>query len=292
MKLQGAFTAMITPFTASGEVDWKQLINNVDFQIQQGIDGLVPCGTTGESPTLNHNEHSKVIEEVAKAARGRVPVIAGTGSNSTAEAVALTRHAKDAGVTAVLSVNPYYNKPTQEGLYRHFMQVAEVGVPVLLYNIPGRTGIALTPSTIARLAAHPNIIGDKEATGSMEIASEVAKLCDPEKFTILSGDDMLTLPLMSIGGKGVISVLSNLLPARVKALADAILAGDYVTARKLHLAQLNLCQGMFIETNPIPVKTAMKFKGMDTGVLRLPMCEMEEANVQRLKKLLQDEGVI
>jgi 4-hydroxy-tetrahydrodipicolinate synthase len=292
MKLQGAFTAMVTPFTVNGEVDWKQLVNNVNFQIEQGIDGLVPCGTTGESPTLDNDEHSRVIEEVAKAAAGRVPVMAGTGSNSTQEAINLTEHAKDAGVDAVLSVNPYYNKPTQEGLYRHFMKIADVGVPVMLYNIPGRTGIALTPATIARLSEHPNIFGVKEATGSLEIASEIAKLCDPEQFSILSGDDVLSLPLMSIGGKGVISVLSNLLPARVKALTAAGLAGDFAHARKLHLDLLDLCKGMFIETNPIPIKTAMMFAGMDTGLLRLPMCEMSQANAATLKKLLQDQGVL
>ena len=292
MKLQGAYTAMITPFTTAGDVDWQQLTNNVNFQIEQGIDGLVPCGTTGESPTLSNDEHAKVIEVVTKTANGKVPVIAGTGSNSTSEAVEMTKHAKELGVDVVLSVNPYYNKPTQQGMYRHFMQIADVGVPVLLYNIPGRSAVGLSLDTITRLSAHPNIIGIKEATGSMEIASEIANECDPEKFTILSGDDVLTLPLMSVGGKGVISVLSNLLPARVKALTAAGLAGDYAKARQLHFDQLKICQSMFIETNPIPVKTAMMFKGMDTGTLRLPMCEMTDENAATLKKVLEDQGVL
>lgn len=291
MKLQGAFTAMVTPFTATGEVDWLQLEKNVNFQIEQGINGLVPCGTTGESPTLDNDEHSRVIEVVAKAVAGRVPVIAGTGSNSTQEAINLTEHAREAGVDAVLSVNPYYNKPTQEGLYRHFMKIADVGTPVVLYNIPGRTGIALTVDTIARLARHPNIVGIKEATGSMDMGSEIANACG-ENFAVVSGDDSLTLPLMSVGGKGVISVISNLLPARVVALTDAGLAGDFALARKLHLELFPLCKGMFIETNPIPIKAAMMFAGMDTGVLRLPMCELSDANAATLKKLLQSHGVL
>lgn len=292
MKLQGAYTAMITPFTTAGEVDWQQLTNNVNFQIEQGIDGLVPCGTTGESPTLSNDEHAKVIEVVTQTANGKVPVIAGTGSNSTSEAVEMTKHAKELGVDVVLTVNPYYNKPTQEGMYRHFMQIADVGVPVLLYNIPSRSAVGLSLETITRLSAHPNIMGVKEATGSMEVASEIAQACDPEKFTILSGDDVLTLPLMSVGGKGVISVLSNLLPAKVKALTVAGLSGDYVAARKLHLDQLLLCQSMFIETNPIPVKTAMMFKGMDTGTLRLPMCEMTDENAATLKKVLKTQNIL
>ncbi|MAX26989.1 MAG: 4-hydroxy-tetrahydrodipicolinate synthase [Phycisphaeraceae bacterium] len=292
MKLQGAFTAMVTPFTADGEVDWQQLVKNVNFQIEGGIDGLVPCGTTGESPTLNNDEHSRVIEEVTKASAGRVPVIAGTGSNSTTEAIELTKHAKEAGVDCVLSVNPYYNKPTQEGMYRHFMKIADVGVPVMLYNIPGRSGVALTCETVYRLSQHPNIVAIKEATGSLDTASEIAMTCG-EDFTILSGDDAMSLPLMSIGGKGVISVISNLLPAKIKALTEAGLSGDFVKARELHLDLFKLCKGMLsIETNPIPIKTAMMFAGMDTGLLRLPMCEMGEDNKAILKALLEDCGAL
>lgn len=292
MKLQGAFTAMVTPFTGTGEVDWQQLVKNVNFQIDGGIDGLVPCGTTGESPTLDNDEHARVIEEVTKAAAGRVPVIAGTGSNSTTEAINLTQHAKEAGVDCVLSVNPYYNKPTQEGMYRHFMKIADVGIPVMLYNIPGRSGVALTGETIYRLSQHPNIVAIKEATGSLDTASEIAMTCGDD-FIMVSGDDSMTLPLMSIGGKGVISVISNLLPARIKALTEAGLAGDFAQARKLHLELFKLCKGMLsIETNPIPIKTAMMFAGMDTGELRLPMCEMGDENRVILKKLLDDCGAL
>ncbi len=289
---KGAMTALVTPMV-NGVVDYDRLAANVAFQIDHGIDGLVPVGTTGESPTLSHNEHDKVIEAVVEAAAGRVPIIAGTGSNATDEAVRLTKHAKEVGADASLQVNPYYNKPTQEGMYRHFMTVADsADMPMVLYNIPGRCGVALTAATIARLAKHPNIIAVKEATGSLDMASEVAQLCDPEKFTILSGDDTLTLPLISVGGKGVISVLSNLLPARVKALADAALSGDFATARKLHLDLFPIFKAMFIETNPIPIKTAMRLAGMDSGEMRLPMCEMSEDNCAALEKILKQHGVL
>lgn len=286
---QGAMTAMITPFR-NGAVDYNRLTEHVEFQIKGGIDALVPMGTTGESPTLSHEEHREVIEHVVKAARGRVPVIAGTGSNATAEALELTAHAASVGAKAALMVNPYYNKPTQEGLYRHFMAVADkVQLPIILYNIPGRTGITMTPQTVARLRKHPHIVAIKEATGSLDIASEIASLCD---ITILSGDDSLTLPLMSIGGKGVISVLSNIIPDRVKALTTAALAGDYATARRLHVELFPLFKGMFIETNPIPIKTAMAMAGRDTGELRLPMCELSEGNRAGLQKLLKDHRIL
>ena len=288
----GAMTALVTPLKG-GEVDCDRLAANVAFQIENGIDGLVPVGTTGESPTLSHDEHDKVIDTVVEAAAGRVPVIAGTGSNATSEAVRLTKHAKEVGADGSLQVAPYYNKPTQEGLYRHFMTIADAAdMPMVLYNIPGRCGVAMTAATIARLAKHANVVAVKEATGSLDMASEIAQLCDPEKFTILSGDDTLTLPLISVGGKGVISVLSNLLPARVKALADAALAGDLTLARKLHLDLFPIFKGMFIETNPIPIKTAMELAGMDTGELRLPMCEMAQANRTALEKLLKEQGVL
>ncbi len=292
MLLKGAMTALVTPMR-DGRVDYDRLAANVAFQIAEGIDGLVPVGTTGESPTLSHDEHDKVIDTVVEAAGGRVPVIAGTGSNATSEAVRLTKHAKQVGADASLQVNPYYNKPTQEGMYRHFMVIADAAdMPMVLYNIPGRCGVAMTAQTIARLAKHPNVIAVKEATGSLDMASEIAHLCDPEKFTILSGDDTLTLPLISVGGKGVISVLSNLLPARVKAIADAALNGDFVTARRLHLDLFPVFKAMFIETNPIPIKTAMKLAGMDTGELRLPMCEMSDDNCATLEKILKAEGVL
>lgn len=289
---QGALTALVTPFK-DGRVDYDRLTRNVEYQIAEGIDGLVPVGTTGESPTLSHDEHDKVIEVVVKAAAGRVPVVAGTGSNATDEALRLTQHAKEVGADASLQVNPYYNKPTQEGLYRHFTAIADaVDLPMVLYNIPGRCGVAMTAQTVARLAEHPNIVAVKEATGSLDMTSEIAVLCDPEKFTILSGDDSLTLPLASVGAKGVVSVLSNLLPARVKALAHAALAGDFALARKLHLELFPIFKGMFIETNPIPIKTAMQLAGMDTGELRLPMCEMSDDNRAKLEKLLKEQGVL
>ena len=289
---KGAMTALVTPFS-DGRVDYDRLRANVEYQISDGIDGLVPVGTTGESPTLSHDEHDKVIDTVVETTAGRVPVIAGTGSNATDEALRLTKHAKSVGADGSLQVNPYYNKPTQEGMYRHFMTIADAAdMPMVLYNIPGRCGVAMTPQTIARLARHPNIVAVKEATGSLDMASEIASLCGPERFTILSGDDTLTLPLVAVGGKGVISVLSNLLPARIKALADAALAGDFATARKLHLDLFPICKGMFIETNPIPIKTAMMLAGLDTGELRLPMCEMAEENKAVLEALLKKHGVL
>lgn len=292
MALQGALTAMVTPFKQDGQIDWDRLAANVEFQIKKGINGLVPMGTTGESPTLNHEEHRAVIAKVIEWTKKRVPICAGTGSNSTAEAVDLTRHAKQAGADAALVVNPYYNKPTQEGLFRHFSAVADVGLPVILYNIPGRTGVQLTPQTVARLAKHPAIVGIKEATGSLDVASEIAALCDPEKFTILSGDDSLTLPLMSVGGKGVISVLSNLIPDQVAALTKAGLAGDFPAARRMHLKLFPLFKGMFVETNPIPIKAAMQMLKMDSGTLRLPMCEISDANRTFVQSLLREAGLL
>lgn len=287
--LQGAYTAMITPFSG-GNVDYDRLSANIAFQIEQGIDGLVPVGTTGESPTLSHDEHRRVIEHTVEQAADRVKVIAGTGSNATTEALQLTQHARDVGADAALMVNPYYNKPTQEGLYRHFMAVADaVDLPIVLYNIPGRTNITMTPATVTRLAAHENVVAIKEATGSLDIASEIAASSD---ITIVSGDDSLTLPLMSVGGKGVISVLSNLLPAEVKALTDAGLAGDFAEARRLHLELFPLFKTcLMLATNPIPIKTAMALAGRDSGELRLPLCELEPEQRARLESLLRERGI-
>ncbi len=289
----GAITAIVTPFR-NGKVDEQRLRDNVEFQINAGIQGLVPCGTTGESPTLSHEEHDRVIEVVVEAAAGRVPVIAGAGSNSTEEALRLSRHAKAVGAAATLQVNPYYNKPTQEGLYRHFMTIADqVDLPVVLYNIPGRSAVATTPVTIARLAAHPNIVAVKEATGSMDSASEIATLTDPQAFTILSGDDSMTLPLIAIGGRGVISVVGNILPTHIRRLTDAANAGKLDQARKLHRELFGLCKGMLsLSTNPIPVKAAMKLMGMDTGELRLPMCEMDAELMSKLEAMLKQAGVL
>lgn len=288
--LQGAMTAMITPFKGEG-LDLERLKANVEAQLAAGIDALVPVGTTGESPTLSHDEHRIVIETVVSQTAGRALVIAGTGSNATHEATELTRFAAEIGANAALMVNPYYNKPTQEGLYRHFMTVAEaVEVPIVLYNIPGRCGVALSTDTIVRLAEHENIIAIKEATGSLDQASDIAASCD---LTILSGDDSLTLPLMSVGAKGVVSVLSNLIPHQIKALTSAGLSGDFEEARELHLKLFPLCRAMLsMATNPIPIKTAMKLAGLDSGELRLPMCEMTDEQNAALATLLQEHGLI
>ena len=290
--LQGTMTAMITPF-ANGQVDHKRLLRNVAFQIEAGVDGLVPVGTTGESPTLDHAEHKQVIEMVVEAAARKTRVIAGTGSNSTAEALELTAHAKEVGADAALMVTPYYNKPTQEGLYRHFMTVAdEVGLPIVLYNIPGRTSITMTPKTVARLGRHPSIVAIKEATGSLDTASEIACRCDAGQLDILSGDDSLTLPLISIGARGVISVLSNMIPKQVKALVDAALSGNLAEARSQHQNLFKLFKVMFIETNPIPIKTAMHLAGMDSGELRLPLCAMSQEHGAMLEKQLREQGLL
>lgn len=299
--IQGALTAMITPFK-DGRVDYETLAAQTRYQIEMGMDGLVPVGTTGESPTLSHEEHQRVIECVVQtvqkcAASRKVTVVAGTGSNATSEALSLTRHAKQVGADAALMVNPYYNKPTQEGLYRHFMTVADaVDLPIVLYNIPGRTGITMTPATVARLAQHANVVAIKEATGSLDIASEIASTTgvggDQAKIAIVSGDDSLTLPLMSVGATGVISVLSNLIPDRVKALVDAAAGGDFAEARRLHLSLFALFKVMFIQTNPIPIKAAMAMCGRDTGELRLPMCEMSPSHHTQLRESLQEHGLL
>jgi 4-hydroxy-tetrahydrodipicolinate synthase len=293
---QGAYTAMITPFK-NGQVDYARFTEHVRFQLDAGIDGLVPVGTTGESPTLSHDEHKQVIEHVVNAAKDiaaaggrKAQVIAGTGSNSTQEALELTEHARAVGADAALMVNPYYNKPTQEGLYRHFMLIADkVEIPIILYNIPGRCGITMNASTVARLSKHTNIIAIKEATGSMDMTSEILSLCD---IRILSGDDSLTLPLMSLGACGVISVLSNLMPREVKALVDAANAGQFSVARQLHKDLFNIGKVMFIETNPIPIKIAMSLVGRDTGELRLPLCEMMPENKAILEKTLRQRGIV
>jgi len=293
---QGVFTAMITPFR-DGQVDYDRLTEHVRFQIEGGVDGLVPVGTTGESPTLAHDEHRKVIEHVVTAAKkiadevGRkVQVIAGTGSNSTVEATQLTQYAAQVGADGALMVNPYYNKPTQEGLYRHFMTVADaVDIPIVLYNIPGRTSITMTPATVARLNEHKNIVTIKEATGQMDIASEILSICD---IHVLSGDDSLTLPLMSLGGRGVISVLSNLVPDKVKAMVDMARQGKFAVASQMHKDLFGLCKAMFIETNPIPIKAAMAMVGRDTGEVRLPLCEIDPANKAILERALRAKGVL
>jgi len=284
---QGSIVALVTPFR-NGKVDEAKLRELVDFHAAQGTDAIVPCGTTGESPTLSHDEHKRVVEIVVEAARGRLPIIAGTGSNSTAEAIDLTAHAKKAGAAAALVVNPYYNKPTQEGLYRHFRAIADaVDIPMLVYNIAGRTAVNVETDTLARLVKDcANIVGVKEASGSLDQMTQVIVACGPD-FSVLSGDDNITLPLMSVGGRGVISVIANLVPRDTAEMTHAALAGDWKLARDLHLRLFPLSRAMFIETNPIPVKEAMAMLGMIEPEYRLPMCRMSEANRQKLKAVLE-----
>ncbi len=288
MKLQGAMTAMITPFR-NGALDIDHLKSNVEYQIKHGIDALVPVGTTGESPTLDFKEHELVIEVTIAAAGGRVPVIAGTGANATSEALELHAFAKKAGANACLSVNPYYNKPSQEGLYRHFMALADkVDLPIVLYNIPSRTGITMTPQTVARLHKHPNIIGIKEATGSLDMASEIHSLCD---IAIVSGDDSLTLPLMAIGGMGIISVASNLVPNLIKKMVSLASAGNFCEAAKVHYMLFPLIKGLFLDGNPVGIKYAMKVAGMDSGEVRLPLVEASEPTRKTIETCVKQLGI-
>lgn len=284
----GAMTAMITPFR-NGRLDEGRLRDQVEYQISNGIDGLVPVGTTGESPTVDWKEHARMIELTVSFAQGRVPVIAGVGANATSEAMELHKVAKDSGASAGLSVNPYYNKPTQEGLYRHFMTLADgVDLPIVLYNIPGRTSITMTAQTVAKLAKHKNIVAIKEATGSLDQTSEILSLC--HNITVLSGDDSLTLPIMSIGGQGVISVVSNLLPAKVKQMVKHAADGNYAEARAIHYQMFPLIKALFVDGNPVGIKYAMKVAGMDTGELRLPLWEASEATKKQIELFMASAG--
>lgn len=286
MEFKGSMVALVTPFR-NGKVDEKALKELVEFQIRNGTSGLVPCGTTGESATLSYDEHDRVIEAAVQAAGGRVPVIAGTGANSTEEAIMLTKHAKKAGAAASLQVSPYYNRPTQKGLYLHFRAIAEaVDIPIILYNIASRTGVNIEPETFARLAEIRNIVGVKEASGSLEQMSRIRKVT-PKSFLLISGDDALTLPVMSIGGVGVISVVANIAPRDVADLCAAFEKGEVAKAQELHYKLLNLVKAMFIETNPIPVKTAMGLMKMIDPALRLPMCEMQPENREKLMNELK-----
>jgi len=283
-------TALITPFR-DGQVDFETLDELIEFQIEGGIDGIVPVGTTGECPTLSHDEHKKVIERVVKTVAGQVPVIAGAGSNSTAEAIELTAFAKKIGADATLQVDPHYNKPTQEGFYQHFKAIAEeVDLPIILYDIPGRCGAGMTVDTIVRLSEIENIVGIKDATGQMDHVSEIATRCN---MTILSGDDSMTLPIAAVGGKGVISVVSNIAPADVKALTDAILDSDFATALKWHKKLFALSRGMLsLASNPIPVKAAMAMLNLSDEEMRLPLVPMEESKKALLRKTLQEYGLL
>ena len=266
--------------------------SSVEFQIASGTDGIAPCGTTGEASTLDYAEHDRVIEIVVQQVKGRVPVIAGTGSNSTTEAIEMTAHAKRIGADGALLVTPYYNKPSQEGLYRHYRAIAEaVALPQVLYNVPGRTGVNLLPETVARLAEISNIVAIKEATGSLQQASEVLALCG-DKLDVISGDDFITFPMMACGAKGVISVVANIMPKEVAALVDAFRAGKMEEARQLHLKLLKISNAMFIETNPVPVKTAVALMGKASDEVRLPLAPMSDANRAKLAAIMKEYGLI
>jgi len=287
----GSMVALVTPFK-NGQVDWPSLEALVDFHLQNGTNGIVPCGTTGESATLSHAEHDEVIRTVIKAVNKRVPVIAGTGSNSTDEAVRLTKEAERSGADGALMISPYYNRPTQEGIYQHYKKVAsEVGIPLIVYNIPGRTGSKIEPETLARLAEIQNIAGVKEATGSVDQAIDVIRLCG-DRLAVYSGEDSLIYSLMALGGKGVISTVANVAPKQTAQLTRACLDGSWDEGRKVQFQLIPLIRSLFLETNPIPVKTALSLMGKCTGELRLPMTPMAEGNLAKLKSAMSDFGLL
>jgi 4-hydroxy-tetrahydrodipicolinate synthase len=292
-RFQGAYTALITPFTSDGRtIDFARLERNIRAQGAAKVEGVVPCGTTGESPTLGGDEHRAVVEKtIAAAGPLGLQVIAGAGSSSTAHAIELHRFACDAGATASLQVNPYYNKPSQEGLYRHFAAIADsCDLPIVLYNIPGRTGVCLAAETIERLARHPNIRAIKDATGSLDLANETIARTD---LSLLSGDDPLTLPMASLGGVGVVSVISNIVPDRVAAMCSAFLADDWERARHVHFEMLPLAKGLLsLDVNPVPVKAAMELMGLDTGALRLPLVAASAAVKRQIHELLDRAGLL
>ncbi|WP_449242152.1 4-hydroxy-tetrahydrodipicolinate synthase [Desulfovibrio sp.] len=292
MKIRGAFTALVTPFR-DGQVDEDAYRRHVEWQIEQGIDGLVPCGTTGEAATMDHEEQGRVIRMCVEQVKGRVPVIAGAGSNSTREAIELTRLAKEAGADATLQITPYYNKPTPDGLVGHFKAIAKaVPLPMIIYNVPGRTGLNLAPKTLARIAREvPEAIGVKEATGDLKQCTEVVELCGTD-FLLLSGDDFTVLPLLSVGGMGVISVVSNLIPAKMHGLCAAYFDGDQTRAKALNIEIQALSRAMFMETNPIPVKTALAYMGRCLPGFRLPLAPLEEKNAEPLKTVLKAYGLL
>jgi 4-hydroxy-tetrahydrodipicolinate synthase len=288
---QGSIVAIVTPFK-NGKVDEEKYRQHIEFQIRNGTSAIVPCGTTGESATLNFEEHHRVIEITVQAVRKRVPVIAGAGGNSTAEAIELTGHAKKVGADATLQVAPYYNKPTQEGLFQHFKAIARaVPLPQVLYNIPGRTGVNMLPATVARLAELKEVVAIKEASGDLGQMAEVVRLAG-DRITLLSGDDNLTLPVLAIGGKGVVSVVANIAPKDSAKMVKAWHEGKIKQAQKLFYKLLPLCQAMFYETNPIPVKTALALMGKIGGEMRLPLCPMAQANLEKLKAALKAYGLL
>jgi 4-hydroxy-tetrahydrodipicolinate synthase len=291
-KFRGAFVAIVTPFI-DGQVDEQGLVDLIEFHIENGTNGIVPCGTTGESATLSHAEHHRVVELTVKTVNGRVPVVAGSGSNSTAEAINLTKHAKDAGVDGVLMVSPYYNRPSQEGLYQHYKAVAEaVAIPIILYNVPSRTSSNVLPATVARLAEIDNIVGIKEATGSLNQVSEVILLC-PKDFAVLSGDDFTSMATVLVGGTGVISVTSNVAPKDMADMMEAALAGDLAKANELHYKMFPLMQAMFYDSNPVPAKTTLQLMGkIQSGATRLPLYSMNDDNLAKLKATITAYGLI
>jgi 4-hydroxy-tetrahydrodipicolinate synthase len=289
---EGSFVALVTPFKDDESLDETKLKELIEFQIDGGIHGIVPCGTTGESPSLSEEEHDRVIELTVETVNGRVPIIAGTGSNSTMRTLRATEHAKAAGADAALIVTPYYNKPNQQGLYAHYMKIAEsVDIPIVIYNVPGRCGTDILSETVAQLAEHPNIVGLKEATGELKRASEVVSMC-PDDFVVLSGDDINTLPILSVGGKGVISVVANVDPTDIAETCNAFKVGNIELARKLHYKTMQLAVDLFIETNPIPAKTALMLMGKLNGQLRLPLAPLTPANQETLRQTLKDAGLI
>lgn len=286
---KGSYVALVTPFK-NGQVDYQKLKELVEFHVKNGTQGIVPCGTTGESATLSFDEHERMISEVVTMVAGRLQVLAGAGSNNTMEALRLTRQAKKVGADGVLLITPYYNKPTPEGLYRHYKLIAEdVDIPIVLYNVPSRTGISILPETVARLSEIKNIVGIKEASGSIDQTTQILQLCN---ITVLSGDDSLTLPTMSIGGRGVISVVANVVPADTAALTRYCLEGNFDDARKCHHKLFPLCKSMFLETNPIPVKTAMRMLGRINGEMRLPLCDMTTEHEKQLMGALKNYGLM
>lgn len=287
---QGAFTALVTPFT-DGQIDEKALRDHIEFQIQEGIQGVVPCGTTGEASTLSHDEHIEVVRITVDQVKGRVPVIAGSGSNSTSEALVLTRRVKEVGANGSLMITPYYNKPTQEGLYQHFKLIAEsVDIPIILYNVPGRTGVNMLPETVGRLSEIPNIVGLKDATGDLVQASYTLQTV-PEDFVILSGEDAMVFPLLSLGGRGVISVVSNVAPAEMAKMVTDYLSDAIDEAQALHYRLLPLSDAMFIETNPIPVKGALNMMGRIRNELRLPLVPLSNPLRPKLEEALESFGI-
>lgn len=288
---KGSMVAIVTPFK-NGKVDEKALEELIEWHIKEGTHAIVPCGTTGEASTLDYEEHYRVIEITVKVVNKRVPVVAGTGSNSTEEAIMIARKAEQLGADGSLSVTPYYNKPTQEGLYRHFKEIADkTGLPMILYNVPGRTSVNMLPETVARLAEHPRIVGIKEATGDMKQVSQIIRLCGSD-FAVISGDDFTNLPLLALGGRGFISVTANVCPKDVAELFNSWERGDISRAREIHYKLEPINKAMFIETNPIPVKTALAMMGKIKEEFRLPLCEMSETNKQKLAEVLRSAGLI